>query len=161
MKSVAGVRCAKKANVDLGAWKTGQRFPKSALNLRGPYPIPTGWTWRQIKFSADGENYTIVLKFRKERHDFMAMLVHSGEPDTVLCRLEHHGSHAGWHIHYQCERPFIQGAANFPTLRVRECDQDTKFTDLMLFDFEAWAMTFAASAFGLREKLSDDFGELL
>lgn len=152
MRSASGIRQAPKAGVDLGLWKTGQKFPKNGLNLRSPYPVTGQWSWRQIRFQAGDDRYSILIKCRPERLDFMAMLVHCGQPDTVLCRVEHHGSHPGWHLHYQCKRPFFQGVVSFPDMRRRGCGHTQDFGSKRVTGFEAWAITFVVKAFGLEEK---------
>ena len=158
MKAAASIRCAEKANVDLGSWTRGKRMPKTAFRLRKPYPVPRAWVWRIISFECAGEPYKVLLKARPERHDFMAMLVHDeGEP-TVLCRVEHHGSHPGWHIHYQAERPFSSGVVVAPHMRKRRCGQDVDFGPSVVSQFDAWAVTFAAHLFGLRRGGEDENG---
>lgn len=146
MQSAAWIRLANKDDVNTGSWKTG-RMPKSAIRTKAPYVLSGSWSWRIITFSAKGENYTILVAHRAERADFMAMLVHAGSEATVLCRVEHHGSHPGWHIHYQAERPYVRGVTNFPRWRKRDCGGDSAFKADVLSGFEPWAMTVANKLF--------------
>lgn len=152
MKSAAWARAADKIGVNTGAWKTG-RMPKTIIKTKGPYALSGSWCWRVITFQAGGQPYLVLLAHRAERGDFLAMLLHSGKEATMLCRVEHHGSHPGWHVHYQAERPFITGVTNFPRLRKRDCGGDSSFGPNMITGFEAWAVTVAERLFkfGARE----------
>lgn len=153
MKSAAFLRRARKTDVDWGKWESGRPMPKSALKLRKPYPVSGKWTWRLVRFSVDGDRYTVLLKHRKGRQDFMAMLVREteGEPGSVLCRIEHHGSHPGWHVHYQAHAPFVSGVVRMPGERRRDCGVDSAFEANVVVEFNAWAMTLAERLFNLRE----------
>lgn len=146
MRSAAWIRSSEKENVDTGSWKTG-KMPKTVIRTKAPYQLSGSWSWRVVTFSTDGENYALLIAHRAERADFLAMLVHAGSESTVLCRLEHHGSHPGWHVHYQAERPFIRGVTAFPRWRKRDCGRDSAFKADVVSGFEPWAMTLANKLF--------------
>ncbi|WP_283177882.1 hypothetical protein [Gemmobacter sp. 24YEA27] len=122
-------------------------MPKTCIKTKAPYVLAGSWSWRIITFNAEGHPYSILLAHRAERGDFLAMLVHAGKEATMLCRVEHHGSHPGWHVHYQAERPFLTGVTNFPRLRKRDCGGDTSFGPNMVSGFEAWAISVADRLF--------------
>lgn len=103
-RGAAWVRSAEKEQVSIGTWTTGKKMPKTTFPLRGnqAYRLAGTWTWRLITFVAASENYRVLLAYKADKQEFMAMLGHLvGREMTVLCRIEHHGSHPGWHVHYQ------------------------------------------------------------
>lgn len=146
IKSAAWVRAADKSDVTVRPWKTG-RMPKTIIRTKGPFTLSGSWCWRVINFSIRPNDYTVLLAHRAERADFMAMLFHNDKEATLLCRVEHHGSHPGWHVHYQSERPFITGVTNFPRLKKRDCGGDSGFGTPVVSGFDAWAMTLADKLF--------------
>lgn len=146
MRSAAWVRSAEKTDVRTGSWKTG-KMPKTIIRTKGPFVLAGSWCWRVITFSVGEQTHTILLAHRAERADFMAMLFHSGKEATLLCRVDHHGSHPGWHVHYQAERPFQTGVTNFPRLKKRDCKGDSGSWPNVVTGFDRWAMTLADKLF--------------
>ena len=146
MRSAAWIRSADKTDVNTGSWKSG-RMPKTIVRTKAPYVLSGSWSWRVVTFKFEGDDYTLLIAHRAERTDFMAMLVHVGQEATILCRLEHHGSHPGWHVHYQAQRPFVSGVTTFPHWRKRYCGGDSAFKADVVSGFEPWAMTLANRLF--------------
>lgn len=103
-KGAAWVRLSEKEDVSTGSWNKGKKMPKTAFPLRPShaYQLAGTWSWRMVSFSAGGEKYRVLLAHKYEKQEFLAMLgrIDSREM-TLLCRVEHHGSHPGWHVHYQ------------------------------------------------------------
>ncbi len=158
MRATPYIRSASKTDLKVGPWQSGKRLPKTAIRTKRPYPVTGKWTWRLISFTCGGEPYKVLLKHRKERQDFMAMLVHDGVEATVLCRVEHHGSHPGWHVHYQPNSPFVAGVVRTPNEKRKDCGQGSSFGTKVLSEFDTWAMTVASQLFGLTSESEDDLG---
>lgn len=153
MIGVAAIRDAPKRDVDLGRWSTGKKMSRSSFPIRrgAPYRLSATWTWRVIRFTCAEEPHRLLVAFRPDLHEYRAMLVRDHpDGDVVLCRLEHHGSHPGWHLHYQPFREKQAVAIRTLSERRRNCDADGAFGGGMVSTREAWALTVALDVFGLR-----------
>lgn len=91
--------------VDGGKWETGKMtkavFPLSKNNsLR----LGNGWQWRlvRLKYGADVCRLLITLHEQKQNaHAYLG--IESGADIRVICILEHHSTHGGWHLHASCD----------------------------------------------------------
>jgi hypothetical protein len=141
-----------KTDLDLGTWATGKRMPKSAFPLRPnqAYRLGGAWTWRVISFALDGRYYRVLLAHQSDKQEFIGMLGRLEEGVmTVLCRIEHHGSHPGWHVHYQ---PYFEkqvGVVRGADEKRRDCGRGVKFGTDVLSGFDDWAISIAHTLFKL------------
>jgi len=163
-KGAAWVRSAGKDQVSTGNWTTGKKMPKTAFPLRSnhSYRLAGTWTWRLISFAVSGEQYRVLLAHKAEKQEFMAMLGHLVDRDmTVLCRIEHHGSHPGWHVHYQPNETKQSGVVIGADARKRPCGGDSRFGTDVISGFDDWAISVAHSLFKLPHARGDSDEPLL
>lgn len=163
-RGAAWVRAADKKHLNTGSWKTGKKMPKSSFPLRGSqsYRLPGTWTWRIISFVSDSESYRVLLAYKAEKQEFIAMLGHIvGRDMTVLCRIEHHGSHPGWHVHYQPYREKQSGVVRGADEKKRSCGGDSRFGTDVTSGFNDWAISVAYSLFDLPHPSGDSDESLL
>ena len=163
-KGAAWVRSAAKEQVNTGVWITGKKMPKTAFPLRGTqsYRLAGTWTWRLITFVAESCDYRILIAYKADKQEFRAMLgVLVGKEMTVLCRIEHHGSHPGWHVHYQPGLSKQSGVVIGADEKRRSCGQAEIFGAGVASHFEDWAISIAHSLFNLPHAKGDDNGRLL
>lgn len=155
------VRAARKEQVDMGRWVTGKRMPPRAFPMRAPYRLGSAWTWRVISFVAGRAEYRILVAYRADRHEFIAMLGHLADKEmTVLCRVEHHGSHPGWHVHYQSDKIKQSNVVRSVGERRRSCGGAGSFGTNMAHGFEGWAISVASDLFRLNRVQGEDGGLL-
>lgn len=163
-RGAAWVRSAEKEQVSIGTWTTGKKMPKTTFPLRGnqSYRLAGTWTWRLISFVAASENYRVLLAHKADKQEFMAMLGHLvGREMTVLCRIEHHGSHPGWHVHYQPYESKQSGVVIGADARKRPCGRDSRFGTDVVSGFDDWAISVAHSLFNLPHARGDSDVRLL
>jgi len=163
-KGAAWVRSAGKEQVSTGNWTTGKKMPKTTFPLRSnqSYRLAGTWTWRLISFVVGTDQYRVLLAHKAEKQEFMAMLGHLvGRDMTVLCRIEHHGSHPGWHIHYQPFETKQSGVVIGVDARKRPCGRDSRFGTDVLSGFDDWAISVAHSLFNLPHARGDSDEPLL
>lgn len=96
----------------------------------------------------------MLLAYRIDKEQYIAMLGMDADGDTkVVARLEYHGTHGGWHIHYPSQElsAVPTGVRSHPWLKRRECrEHDTFMLSGLSQDAEkSAAMTIASKAFGL------------
>lgn len=158
-----GPFCRKRAgehrNVD-----DGQEDAQDHVPLRGnqAYRLAGTWTWRLITFVAASENYRVLLAYKADKQEFMAMLGHLvGREMTVLCRIEHHGSHPGWHVHYQPYESKQSGVVIGADARKRPCGRNSRFGTDVVSGFDDWAISVAHSLFNLPHARGDSDERLL
>ena len=154
----AWVRSQDKANIELGNWNRSKRMPKSAFPLRinQAYRLPGTWTWRVLKFDVDEFQYRVLLAYKLEKQEFIAMLgLFVKDDTTVLCRVEHHGSHPGWHVHYQPGFSKQSGVIRGLGERKRNCDKTSGFNNALVQGFEDWAISVSIGIFGIPQTQSD------
>ena len=152
-RSAAWVRSAGKREISWNAWTTGKKMPKSAFPLtnRRAYQLAGTWTWRTGIFLIAEEEFRILLAYKVDKQEFLAMLGRV-DPDgtTVLCRVEHHGSHPGWHVHYQPFRTQQTGVIRSADEKRRPCGKGARFGTQVSQEFKNWAMTIATELFKLK-----------
>lgn len=130
-------------------------FPLSKARTKF-YRLGSAWTWRIITFSAEGYEYRILVAYRTDREQFFAMLgVTDSVGDTKLvARLEFHGTHGGWHLHYASDEMATvpAGVRSGPWVKKYDCSKQGKFGLPHGSDDEAKskAMTIVADVFRLR-----------
>ena len=163
-RGAAWVRSAEKEQVNLGTWATGKKMPKTTFPLRASqsYRLSGNWTWRMISFVVASESYRVLLAHKADKQEFMAMLGHlDGKEMTVLCRIEHHGSHPGWHVHYQPNLSKQSGVVIGADVRRRPCGRDSRFGTDVLSGFDDWAISVAHNLFNLPHASGDNNERLL
>lgn len=151
-RGVAWVRSAEKTHVNTGSWNTNKKMPKASFPLRGSqsYRLAGTWTWRVVSFSVGSDQYRILLAHKAKKHEFIAMLGHlEGRDMTVLCRIEHHGSHPGWHVHYQPRASKQKGVVRGVDEKKRSCGGDARFGTDVETGFNDWAISIAYDLFNL------------
>lgn len=160
----AWVRSLEKETIHPGKWTSGKRMPKEAFPLRPsqPYRLAGTWTWRVISFLAKGDEYRVLLAYKADKQEFLAMLGRlAGREITVLCRVEHHGSHPGWHVHYQPGRVKQSGVVVGADLKKRACGVNSGFGTDVLSGFDDWAISLGHSLFKLPHAGGDAYGTRL
>lgn len=138
-------------------------MPKTAFPFRSnSYRLAGTWTWRLISFVIGSESYRVLLAHKADKQEFLAMLgqLVDGEM-TVLCRVEHHGSHPGWHVHYQPNELKQCGVVIGAGTRKRRCGRDSRFGTDVASGFDDWAISVAHSLFNLSYIRGDNDGRLL
>ena len=115
-----------------------------------------------VSFSAGGEKYRVLLAHKYEKQEFLAMLgrIDSREM-TVLCRVEHHGSHPGWHVQYQPYEKKQSGIIRGADERRRLCGRGSRFGTDVVSGFDDWAISVAHNPFNLPHASGDRNESLL
>ena len=96
----------KHAGSDTG-WLTGAVPPRHAPVYVRSRPMGRGWMWRSMAVSSEECEYRLFVQCHPSKDDWKAWLIEVNDASSVVCRLEHHGSHPGRHVHADCskERP--------------------------------------------------------
>jgi hypothetical protein len=146
-----------KQRLSLGTW-TGGKMTRSAFPLSKAaskfYRLGALWTWRVITFESGGSNYRILVAYRTDKEQFQALLGLDVAGDTkVVARLEFHGTHGAWHLHYASEPLGVvpSGIRSGPWVRRHECKKHGTF-GLSGTGAESKAMTIVADIFGLHSE---------
>lgn len=163
-RGAAWVRSADKGEISTGKWTKGKKMPKTAFPLRGSqaYRLSGTWTWRLISFVAGKEDYRILLAHKDEKQEFMAMLGKLLDREmTVLCRVEHHGSHPGWHVHYQPFEKRQSGVIRGADEKKSTCGRGSRFGTDVVSGFDDWAISVAHNLFNLPHMSGDSSETLL
>lgn len=149
---VSAFRAAAKVIEDPGRWTEGRKMPKTAFPLTSgrSYTLGAKWRWRIVKVSVGCARYHILIAFQMKRQEFIAMLgeARSGGLTRILCRVEHHGSHPGWHVHYQQCAPWSDAATAGPAFAKRACPSPV-FPREEPPMVDSWAYEVAAQLFDL------------
>ena len=132
--NVWDVRRAAKSKVSWGTWGKGSMtrtaFPLSKAKRRF-YRLGSAYSWRVITFEAEGYEYRLLVTYRTDKEQFSAMLgVSNAESDTkIVARLEFHGTHGGWHMHYASEAMATVpgGVRSGPWVKKHDCNTHGKF----------------------------------
>jgi hypothetical protein len=93
------VRGAEKTVVDPGSWQEGKMsrtaFPMSKSRSRA-YRLGAGWRWRIMRFYASEHDFRLLVAFRTDKEQFIAMLgMDDGGDMKIVATLEFHGTHPG------------------------------------------------------------------
>ena len=157
---------ADKRITDGGEWKRRQKMPKNyfPLSKNKSYQIPAKWdAWRVVRFNALGCYFRLLIAFDAGYEEYRGWLARERGADMVLlARLEHHGSHPGWHCHANCDDPSMQtpgvvkgfGDRRIPKARHRH--RRTRFEVT-----EANALSTAFEFFGIDGQVGTGEGNLL
>ena len=149
------IRSEDKTALEFGRWETGKMsrsaFPMSKARAKA-YRLGSAWTWRVIKFDADGSQYRILVAYRTDKEQFMATLAVEDAGDMrIVASLEYHPTHGGWHIHYASE-PMVNvpsGVRRGPWVRRMECVKHEQF-GLTGSSAGTRAMTIITDVYGLK-----------
>lgn len=77
-------------------------FPMSAKPKRS-FRLGSAWRWRIIHFSALEHEFRLLVAYRQDIDEYLAMVGMVVENDTrIIAELCFHGSHPGWHMHFDC-----------------------------------------------------------
>lgn len=155
------LRRASKCNINLGKWSSGSMnkaaFPLSKARTRF-YRLGQAWTWRVVSFEAGSEVYRILVTFRTDKEQFQAMLglVEARGDTKVIARLEFHGTHGGWHLHYAAGdlAKVPSGIRVGPWLKMHDCVRHETFglSHDLEDDAKSKAMTIVADVFRLNDE---------
>ena len=106
--------------IDAGKWETG-KMPKSAfpLSKNNSLRLGTGWHWRVIRLTYGEELCRILIAFHEGKQNAFAYFgIESGGDTRVVCSLEHHSTHPGWHVHAACDHMIAPlGRLRWPDIR--------------------------------------------
>lgn len=97
---------AEKVVTDWGAWETGTKMPKAAFPLSKGNSVRIRGSYRRriVRFSCLGRDYRLLIFYRLDKQDYDAWLgMVEGSDTRLVARLEYHATHAGWHLHANCE----------------------------------------------------------
>jgi hypothetical protein len=106
--------------VDAGKWETGKMtrgaFP---LTKNNSLRLGTGWVWRVVRVKYGGEVCRILIALHEEKQNAFAYIGIETNGDTrVICMLEQHSTHSGWHVHASCDHKDAPlGRLRWPALR--------------------------------------------
>lgn len=151
-KGAAWVRSSEKQIMNAGRWASGKKMPRDSFPLRPSqaYRLPGTWTWRVISFSVRGDEYRVLLAYKADKQEFRAMLGRLTDREmTVLCRVEHHGSHPGWHVHYQPQKIKQSGVVIGIDIKKRACGLNSRFGTDVVSGFDDWAISVGYKLFKL------------
>lgn len=106
--------------VDAGKWLTGKMMKTSfPMTKNHSLRLGSGWEWRVVRLTYGGVGCRLLVAFHPMKQNAMAYLGIESGPDTrVVCMLENHSTHVGWHVHASCnENDAPLGRLRFPGLR--------------------------------------------
>ena len=136
-----GIRALLQQNVaivEAVQWTTG-KMAKAAFPLtkNNSFRLGTGWDWRVVRLTYGGVPYRLLVAFHSMKQNALAYLgIETGNDTLVVCMLETHSTHAGWHVHASCnEKDALPGRLRFPGLR-RIPRKDSRHTAIGLFTKE-------------------------
>lgn len=148
------LRKAEKIAIDCGKWQTG-KMPKNAFPMSKSrakvYRLGSAWQWCVMTFQVSEKYYRILVAFRTDKEQFLAKLaVDDGGDMKLIARLEFHGTHGGWHVHYTDEpmRDIPSGVVNGPWVRRKECLKHKEFGFLSA-NARSRALTITSQVFGI------------
>src|SRR6266446_4395964 len=108
------------AVVDVGQWTTG-RMTKAAfpLSKNNSLRLGSGWEWRVLRLTYGGVQCRLLVAFHALKQNAFAHLgIETGNDTRVICMLETHSTHSGWHVHASCnEKDALPGRLRFPGQR--------------------------------------------
>lgn len=152
------VRAATKTSINWGKWEKGKMskstFPLSKARTKF-YRLGNAFTWRKITFCAKGYQYRLLVAYRTDKEQFSAMLGMDDAGDTkVVARLEFHGTHGGWHMHYATGSigAVPAGIRVGPWTKRRDCNSHPNFGlgNTSELAEQARVMTIISEVFGLQ-----------
>lgn len=94
---------AEKTDLAVSDWSNGRiprsAFPQSLVKERW-YRLGSAYSWRTVKFRANGNDCRILILINEEKSIFRARLGVERSGDMVIvCDHEWHASEPGWHCH--------------------------------------------------------------
>ena len=117
---VRAILLQKAVLVDAGQWETG-RMTKAAfpLSKNRSLRLGNGWDWRVIRLEYASENCRILITFHRNKQNAHAYLgIEKGTDMHVICILESHSTHPGWHVHTSCDHAGgMLGRLRWPGIR--------------------------------------------
>ncbi len=157
--NVWDLRRANKSNIRWGSWGSGSMtrtaFPLSRARRRF-YRLGSAYTWRVVTFDAGDYQYRLLVAYRTDKEQFSALLgvTDDSEDTKIVARLEFHGTHGGWHIHYASDEleSVPSGVRCGPWVKRHDCGGHENFglSASSSDDANRKAMTIVADVFRLR-----------
>jgi hypothetical protein len=103
MRVRAVLRERKRLLSDTG-WRIADLPPQHAPFFHRSRRLQSGWRWRSLRAVSDSGPFVIVVVCRPGRAKWQAILAQGLERGyAIVARFEDHGSHAGVHVHADCE----------------------------------------------------------
>src|SRR5713226_2659168 len=94
------------AIVEAGKWTTG-KMTKAAFPLSKNHSLRlgSGWDWRVVRMTYGGVPCRLLVAFHDLKQNAIAYLgIEAANDMRVVCMLENHSTHAGWHVHASCNQ---------------------------------------------------------
>lgn len=153
---------ATKNNVRWGDWKFGEAMPRTKfpLSKHTSFRIRTKHHWCITTFDCLSQPFRLLVFYRSDKEEYGAYLAQiEGADSKVVARYEYHATHAGWHIHANCETDLTPSGRIGGNIHKRfpKAGHKHRRTDFGITSDEV-ALLKAAEAFGLTRDNNDLFG---
>lgn len=137
-----------------GAWKSGDKMPKTAypLTKNTTFKVSAPYSWRLVTFECLGAKFRLLIAYRLDISRAFCYLGKEVGTDTLtMARYEYHATEPGWHLHCFCDDDGkVAGSTKCDDKRIPQWDGFHKQFDLDISGEEAM-MDRAVSFFKLRK----------